>query len=188
MKILKHPVPTTVFYGLTCGLSFVPLNQVFNAVFFWPNAICLILWLFIVGYALLLGFWSKKDILPLVFPLLTLLMTVFLVKSITAYLLVALAVMGWIRSGICFQERGGIKLMVEILLSALGGALFTIFPPGTTFTWALATWMFFLLQALYFTIFDIGSPTPQPEPKQTIDPFERASRDAQDILTRAEIL
>ncbi len=188
MKILQRPVLTTVLFGLVCGISFIPLNLVLNTMFFWPSTICLTLWLFSAGYALLLGHWSKNKIMPILFPLLILFIAAFLVKSIAAFFFLALAVISWIRSGICFREHSGIKLVVEMLLCVVGGALIAAFTPGSAFAWALGIWMFFLLQALYFVIFDSQNLAPQIKYKLEIDPFERASRRAEDILTTGGIL
>ena len=182
MNILQRPVMTTILFGLVCGISFIPLNLVLNKLFFWSSAICLTLWLFAAGYSLLLGHWSKNKIMPILFPLIFLLSAVFLVKSMVAFSFLALAAISWIRSGICFKEHGGIKLVVELLLCVVGGALIAAFTPGSALAWALGIWMFFLMQALYFAIFDSSTPTLHSQYEQEVDPFERASRRAEDIL------
>ena len=154
MKILQRPVLASILFGLICGISFIPLNLLLNSVFFWPSTICLTLWLFSAGYALLLAHWSKNKMMPILFPLLVLLMAAFLVKSVAAFCFLALAVISWIRSGICFQHHFGIKLVVEMLLCAAASAMLAAFTPGSVVSWALSIWMFFLLQALYFVVFD----------------------------------
>jgi hypothetical protein len=73
--------------------------------------------------------------------------------------------------------------VVELLLCLAGGALVTVFTPGSTLSWALGIWLFFLLQALYFAIFDGKAPTLHDQYEQEVDPFERASRLAEDILS-----
>jgi len=183
MKILPRPVLTTILFGFVCGISFFPLNRVLTTMFFWPSAICLTLWLFSAGYALFLNHWSKNKIMPILFPLLILLIAAFLVESVAAFFFLALAVISWIRSGICFQEHGRIRLVVESLLCAAGGAMVAVYTPGSDLGWTLGIWMFFLLQALYFAIFDSITPTPQRKYELETDPFERASRRAEDILS-----
>ena len=183
MKILQRPVLTTIVFGLVCGISFIPLNLALNNLFFWPSAICLTLWLYSAGYTLLLGHWSKNKIIPIFFPLLILFMAAFLVNSVAAYFFLVLAVISWIRSGICFQERGRIKLLVELLLCVVGGALVAAFTPGSAITWALGIWMFFLVQASYFVIIDSKGIAVEEKYDLEIDPFERASRRAADILS-----
>jgi hypothetical protein len=139
--------------------------------------------LFSAGYAFILGLWSKNNIMPILFPLLVLLLAAFLVESAAAFFFLALTITGWIRSGICFQEPGAIKLVVEMLLCVAGGALIAAFTPASAFAWVLGIWMFFLVQAFYFAIFDSKTPTLERRYEQTIDPFERASRRVEDILS-----
>jgi hypothetical protein len=183
MKNLPRPVLTTVLFGLICGISFIPLNLVLNNFFFESNAACLTLWLFTAGYAILLGRWSRQKLMPVSYPVLFLFLTVFLVQSISAFFFLALAVISWIRSGICYQERRKIRLVVELLLCVAGGALVAVFTPGSALAWALGIWLFFLLQALYFALFDGNSATLDRQYEQEPDPFERASRQAEEILS-----
>jgi hypothetical protein len=117
------------------------------------------------------------------FPILFLFLTVFVVKSTAAFFYLALAGIGWIRSGICYQKHRGTRLVIELLLGLAGGALVAVSTPGSTLAWALGVWLFFLLQALYFTIFGGEMPPPQSKFEQEIDPFERAYQRAEDILS-----
>ena len=121
--------------------------------------------------------------MPVSYPVLFLFLTVFLVQSIAAFFLLALAVISWIRSGLCYQRRRGIRLVVELFLWVAGGALVAVFTPGSALTWALGIWLFFLLQALYFAIFDDTTPPLDCINTQAVDPFERAFRQAEDILS-----
>ena len=123
MKNIKHPIRNTILYGLFCGLSFVPLSLTLDTVLSWPSAFCLALWLFISGYAILLSRWSNTASISIVFPLLLLVPTIFLVNSRVLFFLLALIVISWIRSGICFQKPGGMRLAVELLLCFLGAVL-----------------------------------------------------------------
>ena len=183
MKILQHPVMTTILFGLICGLSFVPLDLALNMLFLGSNAICLTLWLFAAGYAILLCRWSRQKLLPIAFPVLLLFLTIFLVDSMAGFFLLALAVISWIRSGLCFQQNGKIKLVVESLLWVAGSAPGNAFTPGSVFAWTPGIWMFFLLQALYFVFFDSTAVTHEKKYELEIDPFEQASRRAEDILS-----
>ena len=70
-----------------------------------------------------------------------------------------------------------------MLLYAAGGALIAALPPGSAFGWTLSIWMFFLVQALYFVVFDITTIAAEEKIALEIDPFERASRRAADILS-----
>jgi hypothetical protein len=186
MKILQRPVTATIGFGLICGLSFIPASLILNAIVSWSNAISLTIWLFAAGYALLLCGWSGQKFSTIVFPILVLFLTVFLMNSIAAFFLMSLAVTSWIRSGVCFPEKRGIKLAVEMLLCGVGSALMALFTPGAVFGWALGVWMFFLLQSLYFVIFENGTAVTEDKRKFRIDPFERASRQAEAILENCD--
>jgi Na+/H+-translocating membrane pyrophosphatase len=182
MRIPQRPIAATIGFGLICGLSFIPADLALSAVVSRPSAICLTLWLFAAGHALLLSRWSGQKFSAVMFPILVLLVAVFLVDSIAAFFLLMLAVTSWIRSGICFTEMRAIKLAVEILLCGVGGTLVSVFTPGAVYGWALGTWMFFLLQSLYFVIFENRIFAQENEHEFGIDNFERASRQAEIIL------
>jgi hypothetical protein len=156
--------------------------------FFWPNAICLTLWLFTAGYAVLLCRWSKQKLISVSYPILFLLLTVFLVQAIDVFFILALTVISWIRSGLCYPDRRRIRLVVELLLCLAGGALVAVVTPASALAWALGIWLFFLLQALYFATFDSSFPALNSQYEPAVDPFERASRRAEDILSTEGIL
>ena len=101
--------------------------------------------------------------------------------SIAAFYLLSLVVISWIRSGIYFRNLCGIKLVVELLLCVFGGIPPAVFTPGTAFAWMLGIWMFFLIQSLYFVIFENRAILP--EDQYETDPFERVSRQAEAILS-----
>ena len=177
----QHPIRTTIFFGLICGLSFIPANLVLNDVLHRSSVIYLTLWLYAAGYSLLLSRWSKKPVLSIGFPLLLLFATSFLVDSIASFYLLFLVVISWIRSGVCFRIPCGKKLFVELLLCVLGGIQAAVFTPGSALDWVLGIWMFFLIQSLYFVI--IGNIANMPEDQYETDPFERASSLAEAILS-----
>jgi hypothetical protein len=188
MKIIQRPVSTTIIFGLICGIAFIPLNLVLRTMFFWPAPVCLSLWLFSAGYALLLSHWSNHKIPPVLYPLLVLFLAAVLVPSVAAFIVLALAVISWVRSGICYQERTWIRLAAEMLLCMVGGALIIEFTPASAYAWTLGIWMFFLLQALYFAIFDGNRSTAQNDSELGLDPFEHASRRVEDILSNGGVL
>ena len=184
MKKLPRPVLTSVLFGFIGGISFIPLNLVLNKFFFGPSAIGLTLWLYTSAYAVLLCRWSRQKLMPVSYPVLFLFLTVFLVQSIGAFFFLALAVISWIRSGICYQGQCKFRLMAELLLCVAGGFLVTVFTPGSELAWALGIWLFFLLQALYFSFFDSNPAASDSQYDKEPDPFERASRQAEDILSK----
>jgi len=177
----QHPIRTTLFFGLICGLSFIPVNLALGYLLPGSRPMYLILWMSVAGYSLLLSRWRKKPILSSAFPLLLLLVMSFLVNSLAAYYLLSLVVLSWIRSGICFPNPYGRKLIAELLLCVFGGIPAVVFTPATASAWVPGIWMFFLIQALYFAIFEIKAIAPQ-DPYGT-DLFERAGRQAEAILS-----
>jgi len=181
MIISQHPIRTTIFFGLICALSFIPANLALNYVLHGPSVINLTLWLYAAGYSLLLSHWSKKPILSSGFPLLLLFVMSILVDSIAAFYLLSLVVISWIRSGICFRKPCGVKMLVELLLCVFSGTPAAVFTPGSAFAWVLGIWMFFLIQSLYFVIFENRAILP--EDQYETDPFERISRQAEAILS-----
>ena len=181
MKAIKHPILKTIVYGIVCGLTFIPLSLMLNTFIPWSRAVCLALWLFLSGYAILLNFWSHKLDMATVFPLLLLLPVIFLMDAMTLFFILALIAAGWIRSGICYQKPGVVILVVELLLSCIGAFLVQVFTPGSVFAWALGIWMFFLVQSLYFVFFQ-HTENRRGELSE-MDAFEQASRQADRILS-----
>lgn len=177
----RHPIRTTLFFGLICGLSFIPFNLALGYLLPGSKPIYLALWLSVAGYSSLLSRWNKKPILSSGFPLLLLLVMSFLVNSFAAYYILSLAFLSWIRSEICFPNPDGRKLIMESLLCILGGVPVVVSTPAFAFAWVPGIWMFFLIQALYFAIFEIKAIAPE-DPYQT-DLFERAGRQAEAILS-----
>jgi hypothetical protein len=105
----------------------------------------------------------------------------FLVNSLAAYYILSLVFLSWIRSEICFPNPDSRKLFVESLLCILGGVLVVVYTPAFVPAWVPSIWLFFLIQALYFTIFEIKAITP--EDLDQTDLFERAGRQAEAILS-----
>jgi hypothetical protein len=177
----QHPIRTTLFFGLIFGLFFIPFNLTIGYLLPGSKPIYLALWLSVAGYSLLLSRWNKKSILSSGFPLLLLFVMSFLVNSLAAYYILSLVILSWIRSEICSPNPDGRKLIVESLLCILGGVPVVVYTPAFAAAWVAGIWMFFLIQALYFTIFEIKAIAPE-DPYQT-NLFERAARQAEAILS-----
>jgi len=178
MKIIQRPTRTTILFGLICGLLFIPLNQGLWYIIAWSTVFRITLWCYLASYALLLARWGGKRLYSIMFPVLILLISAFALRSNSAFSLLALGIFSWIRSGICFQKRLSSMLVAEIFLTLGGGLLVAWFRPHTTLTWALGIWMFFLVQSLYFVIFEEKN-------KEAVegDPFEAARLGAEKILS-----
>ncbi len=181
MKITKRPMLITIMYGLLCGASFVPLLRALGEVLYWSMAFRLTMWFFLAGYLVILTRWGRVKLLSIVFPLLLLLLLVLWGHSNTGFLFLALGVLSWVRSGICFQGSLLKALTAEAALCLGGGALVAFFAPHSAITWAMAVWTFFLVQSLYFVVFsDIVEAEAE---KVVLDPFEQARGQVERILS-----
>jgi hypothetical protein len=180
MKTTSRTIRSTIIYGLVCGLSFIPLSAGLRHVVFWPQALYLTLWIYIAVYSILLTRWSGRSVSSIIFPLVPVLVVIFWVDSISLFLVLILGIFSWIRSGICFPEHAGKKIIGELVLSLGATALVISLTPASAFGWSLTIWMFFLIQALYFVIFETEF-----NPQETIqaDPFEKAREQAENILS-----
>jgi hypothetical protein len=180
MKITQRPMLTTVLYGLSCGVTFIPLITALSSVLYWPMAFMLTIWLYLAGYLALLAKWARATLGSILFPLLLLLVVVFWGSSSTAFILLALGTLSWVRSGIYFKGGTLKTLGSEAILCLGGGALVACFTPNSTITWAMAIWMFSLVQSLYFIFFRETGEVGRKEMK--FDPFDQAKGKAEKIL------
>jgi hypothetical protein len=179
MKITQRPIRTTVFFGLICALLFIPLSIGLCSIMSWPMAVNMILWSYLAIYGVLLTRWGEKSALSILFPLVLLLIIIFVVKSNSAFLLFALAIFSWIRSGICFQKPFSRVLLMELFLTLGGTVLAAGFTPDSMVTRALGVWMFFLVQSLYFVFLDHRNL----KEITSSDPFEKAMMQAEKTLS-----
>lgn len=179
MKSTKRPVRATVFFGLICSLSFIPLQVGLSYVFSWSKIFNLTIWMYLSGFGFLLTRWRGKNQPSIIFPLLLLFISVFMVSSNDAFLVLALGVFSWIRSGIYFPKPLHRALVAELGLTIGGAALVAWFTPHSNLTWALGILMFFLVQSLYFVIFENKGI----KDKFAVDPFEEARSAAEKILS-----
>jgi hypothetical protein len=180
MKITRRPILATILFGLMCGVLFIPTSMVLGYIIYWPMCFRFAIWSYLGLYGLLLTRWGKVSPVSILFPLLILLVFVFWGNSNSAFLLLALGILSWIRSGICFQGSLFKILGAELFVCIGGGALVAYFAPHSTFTWAMGVWMFFLMQSLYFVF--TGEITGEKEGLM-MDPFERARRQTERILS-----
>ncbi|UCF90627.1 MAG: hypothetical protein JSW39_20370 [Desulfobacterales bacterium] len=181
MKIAAEPIRTTIFFGLLGGLTFVPLSLGLNHCVPWPKALALALGCYLAVYGILLVRWSAKSSLQIIIPLLLLGATVLPGQSIAAFLLLCPGVLSWMRSGICFPTPVVPKIGVEILLAMGGAGLVAVFRPSSPIAWGLGIWLFFLVQSLYFVVFEPA--TSRREDTIPTDSFEQARLRAEKILS-----
>ena len=183
MRIMKStikPIRSTIVWGLIGGLVYIPLCSALSLMCFWPLGLRLSLWILLAGYAVLLSRWASRPLRSVGLPLLLLLLSAFLIESATAFLFTGIVILSWIRSGICFKRKPLLKRLGAEVGLGLGSALLVSGAvPGVTPVWALGVWLFFLIQALYFVLFEYqrGSQT-----RIEVDPFEKAKMAAEKIL------
>jgi hypothetical protein len=186
MNTSQHPVLSTVLYGFAGALSLIGFIPISGVIPLPIDVVSLTLWLTVAGYGVLLCRWSGQNLKTIFFPLCFLSLSIYLVPSMNSVFLLALAGVSWIRSGICFPQIRGLKIGIELLLCLVGAAMVKLLLPATIFSWALAIWLFFLLQATYFILIDINFPAPD-KLNPLSNTFEQSSRQAVVILARSGI-
>ena len=180
MKIIRQPMLTTVIYGLLSGVSFIPLVVALSYIINWPMAFRLILWTYLLGYVVFLTRWARANLLATLFPLVLMLSLILWEGSESSFLFTTLGILSWVRSGICFQGSLLRTLGAEVALSLGGGVLVAYFDPHSMMAWAVAIWMFFLVQSLYFVFVSENSEAEEGDVE--LDPFEQAKERAENIM------
>jgi len=181
MKSTAKPIRSTIIWGLIGGLLYIPLGVALSRFMLWPVSFQVSLWVLLAGYGVLLTRWAPESLRSIGLPLLLLFLAAFFIRSTSAFLFVSLMVLSWIRSGICFKEKPFLKRFgAEIGLGLATGLLVSGVVPAATIAGALGIWLFFLIQALYFVVFDYRS---DPEAGIEVDPFETAKMAARKILS-----
>jgi len=177
--MMNNRVRTTLVFGLLSGLAFVPA-QMAAGWFFHPGPAFRIVIGAVIGlYALLLTRWGRAGRLSALFPVLVL-MAFAILGTHRGFLILALLVLGWVRSGICFPGSMTGRILAEAALGLGGGLLVQSFAPHTPVAWALGIWMFFLVQSLYFVLI---APADDAAAPGGPDGFEDARRRAEAILS-----
>jgi len=147
---------------------------------YWPWAAFGIVWLMTAVYALMLVRWSGRRFAAVLFPIMVLALSgVVMPRSVLASGM-AIAILGWIRSGVCFPQTVGQSVGRELVLGAGGGMAILWWGPSTPLSGALCLWLFSLVQALFFILFEsevVFTPA-----GSAPDPFDRAARRVEDLL------
>lgn len=182
MKYQGRPFLTTILYGSCAAVLFLALNLPGWFWFFRPAEKYLFAWLVLAGYGLLLARWSgRKNRIRILVPFLALLVVFILARSELFMVLAGLAVLGWVRSRICFPVGWPRACAVELLIGLGGFLLVAFLAPGSPVSQALGVILFFLVQAGYFVIFARG------EEVAAVglvgDPFEQARKQVESILS-----
>ena len=181
MKSTAKPIRSTIIWGLIGGLLYIPLCVALSRFMLWPVSFQLSLSVLLAGYGVLLSRWAPESLRSISLPLLLLFLAAFFIRSTSAFFFVSLVMLSWIRSGICFKEKPFLKRFgAEIGLGLATGLLVSGAVPAAAIAGALGIWLFFLIQALYFVLFDYRS---DPGARIEVDPFERAKMAARKILS-----
>lgn len=182
MKNSVKPMHGTILFGIISGLTFMPMTMALSYVLSWPLVFRLSIWFYLSCYAFLLTWWGKGTFKNMIFPLLLIFITGMFGNGTSVFLLQCLCVLSWIRSSLGFQKSAFLMLLTELVLSLGGGILGAFLAPQTQIGWALGIWLFFLVQSLYFVSWE-GRNAIEGEKQKEVDPFERASRQVERILS-----
>jgi hypothetical protein len=177
---MNRPVRSTLVFGFISALAVMPAAWLLAAPVGWPMAFKLALWTDLLVYAMLLARWGGKGLPAIAFPIALMLGAAVWPGVYTGFFFLGLGVLGWIRSGICFSGTPVRAVAAEIVTLSGGAGLVALLGPGSTVTWSMGIWLFFLLQALYFFIVPAAGQPDTVRPVQ--DPFEQAHREALRVL------
>jgi hypothetical protein len=182
MKNKAKPIRSTIVWGLLSGLFYILLSGPVNVMLAWPKGDQLLLGALLIGYGFLLSCWARRPLSSVAWPFILLLIAALLIQSETAFIWAALGILSWMRSGICFNRTPVIKrYAVEIGLGLGSGLALSAAMPAAEVTVALGIWLLFLIQALYFVIFEYRKDSTD---RVEVDPFERSRMAAEQILSQ----
>ena len=180
MKPRHHPIRTTIVFG---GLGAAANLLIRYAGLSHPLPGGAppfgLIWALVAGYCLLLIRWRQESSARIVVPLLMLgLAGLTATRGNLGSILLALLVLSWVRTGICYRSTLTAGVLRETLLAAGGALLAAFFSPAVPAAWAIAIWLFFLVQALFFVVFDADDGAwPPPSPAESPeDAFDKAHR------------
>ncbi len=178
---MNKPVRTTIVFALVCGLLFGPLTWVLGRFWLWPPSFQLVLWAELAIYAVLLARWSNTRFKAVVFPLVLLLAMALSPGMSGGFVVFALVMLSWIRSGICFNG-GVLRSLLAETVTGVGGLALVVFLTGSSLlSWSLGLCLFVLMQSLYFFMVSYGSMDAMKIAPQ--DPVEQAFYEAEKILS-----
>ena len=179
MNPSHRPVRTTIVLGGLGGLAFLLAGVIGAYGMLGPLIGFGIVWCLMTVYALMLARWSGRGLTAIIFPLLVLGGIGVALPRASVVFGLALAILSWVRSGICYPCSGFQALFREGLLCGGGGLVLAIWGPSTPLSWALGIWLFSLVQALFFVLFE---PERQSAVRPPADPFEQARRRIEELL------
>lgn len=176
---MSKPVRTTIVFGLISGIVMYPAVMLLAPIVGWSAAVKLTLWGNLAFYALLLARWGHAATLGILFPLALLLGAALWPPTHAGFFLLALGVLSWIRSGICFTGAPLRGLTAEFVTVVGGAALVAFQVPSSTIGWVVGMWLFALVQSLYFFIMPARETR---KVRPSTDSFEEARRELEKVL------
>jgi len=130
----------------------------------------------LAAYSAFLARSTGRSLRTLFAPLCMLSAVLAAAPSVIGFAVPAAVGLSWVRSGICFQGSMTRRLTAEAVVCPAGLALVWLLQAPGPSGWALGTWMFGLIQALYFVIVDMeGTGLPErPEMERIAQARRRA--------------
>jgi hypothetical protein len=177
---MNKPIRITVIFALASGFLLLPLTQLISGFSPYPAALKGVLWLNLAIYALLLARWSRTRPLSILFPLLLLLGAAFWPDIRFGFYALAMGVLCWVRSGICYNDMPLRALAAELITVGGGITLVGALSPNSVAAWPLGLCLFILVQALYF--YSLPADRGRKINTALADIFEQARREAEKVL------
>ncbi len=179
MNPWHRPVRTTIILGGLGGLAFLLTGVIGTNGMLRPLIGFGIVWCLMAVYALALVRWSGRGFTEIIFPLLVLGGVGAALPRAGVVFGLTLAILSWIRSGICYPRSGFQVLFREGFLCGGGGLVLAFWGPSTPLSWGMGVWLFSLVQALFFVLFEPGVQSPASPPA---DRFDQARRRIEELL------
>lgn len=178
---MNRPVRTTIVLAIVCGALALPVSGFLGRYGgSYPVAFKCVLWMDLAVYVVFLARWSRTPTASILFPVILLLGAAIWPGAWLGFHALALGVLCWVRSGICYRGAPLRALIAETLTVAGGITLVGILGTGSAAAWPLGICLFILVQSLYFYIIPAGA-TPAPA-GDSPDPFEQARHEAEKVL------
>ncbi len=127
------------------------------------SAASLALFIGLAAYSALLARWGGRSLGSLCGPFFILSSVLAVSGTLAGFAVPAAAALAWFRSGICFPGSIVRRVLAEAIAGPAALVLIALLHPPGPFGWVLGTWLFGLIQALYFVLVDIESAA-RPEP------------------------
>lgn len=179
---MNKPIRTTVVFALVSGFLTLPLTELLSRYISYQAAFKWVLWMDLAIYAMLLARWSHtRRPLAILFPLALLLGEAFWPDTWIGFHALALGVLCWVRSGICYNGKLR-ALTAELVTVVVGITLVGTLGSNSMATWPLGLCLFILVQALYFYI--IATDSDQKTKNAAQDTFDHARHEAEKVLAQ----